>query len=159
MEVPDKIRQKKSTGKVQLQAPIDGRYLEYIRAVVGDLAGKVGFSAGEVDQIVLAVDEACSNVIRHAYADGKQWCWQHQDPAIRLEIRTEDGRLVIEIHDHGQRFNIADYRLDDIPQKLAGMKTGGYGIFIIRQFMDELHYSFDNRTGNTLRLVKYLKKP
>ena len=38
------------------------------------------------------------------------------------------------------------------------MKTNGYGIAIMREFMDEVTYSSSDATGNTLRLVKYLKK-
>jgi anti-sigma regulatory factor (Ser/Thr protein kinase) len=38
------------------------------------------------------------------------------------------------------------------------MKTNGYGVHIMRQFMDEVQYSSSDQTGNTLRLVKHLKK-
>ena len=124
---------------------------------MAELAGKIGFPDDEVAKIEMAVDEACSNVVKHAYARDKQWCWSH-DPEIRLEIRTEDGRLVIEINDHGQRFDFAGYQPVTIQSRINDMKTGGYGIFIMRHFMDEVQYSSSDQTGNTLRLVKYLKK-
>ena len=59
---------------------------------------------------------------------------------------------------HGQRFDFTAYRPDDIEARLREMKSGGYGISIMRQFMDEVHYNSSDATGNTLRLVKYLKK-
>jgi serine/threonine-protein kinase RsbW len=142
MNLPEDLQRKESTGETLLQAPGHGSYLVHIRAIVADLAGKVGFDEHEIAKIELAVDEACSNVVKHAYAADQKWCWQHRDPEIRLDIRTEGDSLVVEINDHGQRFDF----------------TNGYGIPIMRRFMDEVQYSSNDQTGNTLRLVKYLKK-
>jgi serine/threonine-protein kinase RsbW len=157
-DTPDEILLKKSTGKLQLQTPGRGSYLPYIRAIVTDLARKVGFPEDEVAKIEMAVDEACSNVVEHAYAPNKEWRWQ-RDPEIRLNIRLEDSRLVIEINDHGESFDFASYQPKTIEDRVRAMNSGGYGIFIMRQFMDEIQYSSSAESGNTLRLVKYLKKP
>ncbi len=159
MDTPENVRRKESTGKLQIATPGDGSYLAYIRSIITDLAGKIGFPEDEIAKIEMAVDEACSNVLEHAYARDKKWHWQHRDPEIRLDIRTEDGRLVIEINDHGQRVDLSDYRPTNIDERIQQMKPGGYGIFIMRNFMDEVQYSSSETTGNTLRLVKYLKKP
>jgi serine/threonine-protein kinase RsbW len=157
MSLPDDIRVKRTPGRVQIHTPGDGSYLGYIRGLVADLARQVGFSESEAAKVEMAVDEACSNVLEHSYAPDKQWCWQHRQPEIRLEIRTEAGRLVVEISDHGQGFDFSKYQPHAIDQRLAEMAPGGYGIPIMRQFMDEVQYSSNDRTGNTLRLVKYLK--
>ncbi|HXI83918.1 MAG TPA: ATP-binding protein [Verrucomicrobiae bacterium] len=159
MELPENIRHEESADRLFIQTPGHGSYLAYIRAIVGDLARKVGFNEGEAAKVEMAVDEACSNVVRHAYSSGKEWCWQQRDPEIRLSIRVEDGRLVIEINDHGQRFDFANYRHPSLDDCLREMKPGGYGIWIMRNFMDEVQYDSSNQTGNTLRMVKYLKKP
>ena len=157
MDTPDNVDMRKSTGKLQIRAPGAGSSLAFIRRAVADLARKIGLPEDEVAKVEMAVDEACSNVVKHAYAPDKQWCWSH-DPEIRMEIRTEDGRLVIEINDHGQRFDFAGYQPVSIQSRINDMKTNGYGIFIMRRFMDEVQYSSNDQTGNTLRLVKYLKK-
>jgi serine/threonine-protein kinase RsbW len=158
MHSSDKIRRKESANKLELQTPSHESYLPHIRAIVGDLARKVGFDDHEVAKIEMAVDEACSNVVKHAYSPDKEWCWQHLDPEIRLDIRTEGSRLVLEINDHGQRFDFSNYRPVDIEDRLREMKRNGYGIFIMRNFMDEVQYNSNDQTGNTLRMVKYLKK-
>jgi serine/threonine-protein kinase RsbW len=158
MKTPDKVRVNQTTGKTQIAAPGDGSYLAYLRSLVGDLARRIGFSESEIAKIEMAVDEACSNVLEHAYAPDKQWLWRHREPELRMEVRTEAGRLVIEINDHGQSFDFDRYRPTDIDRRLKQMSRGGYGIHIMRQFMDEVQYSSNNQTGNTLRLVKYLKK-
>ncbi len=158
MEKPDDIHLNKSTGKLLIHTPGHGSYLAYIRTLVGDLARKVGFPEDDVAKIEMAVDEACSNVVKHAYAAKREWRWKRRHPEIRLDVRTEDNRLIIEINDHGQRFDFTAYRPDDIKERLRQMKTSGYGVAIMRQFMDEVHYNSSDADGNTLRLVKYLKK-
>lgn len=155
MNTPDNIQLKKSPGRLLMQTPGHGSYLPYLRAAVTDLARQIGFPEVEVAKIEMAVGEACENVLEHAYARS----WQQPDPEIRMDIRVEGGLLVIEINDHGQRFDFAAYRPPSIQENLQQMKTGGFGISIMRQFMDEVHYSSNDTTGNTLRLVKYLKKP
>lgn len=70
----------------------------------------------------------------------------------------KNDRLIIEISDHGQRFDFSDYRPDDLQKRIKDMKPGGYGIHIMRKFMDEVQYNSSDEAGNTLRLVKYLKK-
>jgi serine/threonine-protein kinase RsbW len=158
MASSDNIRRKESTNKILLLAPGHGSSLAHIRDVVGDLARKIGFDEDEAAKIEMAVDEACSNVVKHAYSPDKEWYWEHRDPEIRLDIRTEGNRLVVEINDHGQGFDFANYRPVDIEDRLREMKRGGYGIFIMRNFMDEVQYNSNDQTGNTLRMVKYLKK-
>ena len=89
----------------------------------------------------------------------KKWCWQHRHPEIRLDVHIEKGKLIIEVNDHGQRFDLASYRPENIDARIQEMKTDGYGISIMRTFMDEVTYSSSDAAGNTLRLVKYLKNP
>jgi len=158
MKAPENVQVKKSTSKLHLQTPGHGSYLSYIRTLVCDLARKVGFPEDEVAKIEMAVDEACANVVEHAYKSKKEWHWKHRDPEIRLDVRARNGRLIIEINDHGQRFDFAAYNPADIEGRIREMQPRGYGIFIMRKFMDEVHYSSDDNTGNTLRLVKYLQK-
>ncbi|NQU11060.1 ATP-binding protein [bacterium] len=158
MKESDALRIKKSTGLLSIHAPGDGSYLSHIRRLVTDLARQVGFHEEEVAKIEMAVDEACSNVVEHAYAPNKQWRWQHREPELRMAIRIQDGQLVIEINDHGQRFDFTNYRPANLEDNLRDMRPGGYGIVIMRKFMDEVQYNSSDETGNTLRLVKYLKK-
>jgi serine/threonine-protein kinase RsbW len=158
MSIPDEPQLDPATNKLSIHTPGHGSYLTYIRNLVGDLARKVGFPEDEVAKIEMAVDEACSNVVKHAYAPKKTWLWQHRHPEIRLDLQVRSDHIIIEIHDHGQQFDFEHYRPDAIADRLKDMKTNGYGISIMRQFMDEVTYSSSNVTGNTLRLVKYLKK-
>ena len=159
MSALSKVTVSRSPTELSIQLPGDGSYLPHIREFIVDLARKTGFSEEEIARIEMSVDEACSNVIEHAYSADKQWHLQHRDPEIRLAIHAADDQLVIEINDHGQHFDFAAYQPTDIQAHAHDMQTGGYGIAIMRQFMDEVTFSSSDATGNTLRLVKYLKKP
>jgi len=158
MDTQKNIRLKKSAQSLFIEAPGHGSSLCQIRSVITDLARQIHFSEDEVAKIEMAVDEACSNVVEHAYSPGREWIWKQRDPEIRLEIHTEHDRLIILISDHGQRFDFAAYRPADLLERIHGMHRGGYGISIMRRFMDEVEYKSDDKNGNTLRLVKYLKK-
>ncbi len=150
------IRCKKSTRRISLQAPGHSKSLAFIRATVADLACQVGFPEDEVAKIEMAVDEACSNVLEHAYAPDKPW-YSHRDPELRLEVFTEGGQLIIEIQDHGAQFDFTKYQPPPLEEGIRKLQRGGFGLAIIRKFMDEVQYTSSASAGNTLRLVKYLK--
>ena len=156
MDTWDNLAVKQSAGALSMHTPGHSSYLEYIRSMVCSLSRTVGFSEEEVAKIEMSVDEACSNIIEHAYEPETKWCWQHRAPEIRLNMRVENKQLIIEINDHGQRFDFTAHCHDSIEEGLRSMHTGGYGISIIRQFMDEVGYTSSDTTGNTVRLIKYL---
>lgn len=158
MDPDSNIDIKKSTRRLFVRAPGHGSSLRPIRTVITDLARQVGFPEDEVAKIEMAVDEACTNVVEHAYEAKRNWFWKHPNPEIRLTIHTEADRLIIQINDDGQSFDFAAYRPGNIVERIRAMRSGGYGIAIMRQFMDEVEYISDDETGNTLRLVKHLQK-
>jgi serine/threonine-protein kinase RsbW len=129
-----------------------------IRAAVIELANRIGFSADDLAAIELAVGEAVENIVEHAYAKPHQEWQSQRDPEIRLHIHVNNSRLIIELHDHGQGFDFASYQPPPSHESIRSGRTSGYGIFIMREFMDEVQYSSSAEAGNTLRLVKYLKK-
>ncbi len=157
MKLPDKIRLTVQPEKLLIRAPGMGCHLAAIRGLVCDTARRAGVPEDDVAQVELAVDEACSNVIEHAYGVDHQWHRQEHTPEICIEIRPEPGRLVIEITDHGRRFDWAGYRPQDMQVLMQAGKTNGYGVSIMHRCMDEVSYRSDANGANTLRLVKYIK--
>lgn len=153
----ENIRCQELNGRLSLQAPGHSASLVHIRATVTNIAQRIGFPEDEVAKIEMAVDEACANIVEHAFAPGKSW-YHHGDPQLHLEVRTEEEKLVFEIHDHGAQFDLASFEPPPIAEGLRRSQTGGFGLAIIRQFMDEVQFSSTAETGNILRLVKYLKK-
>jgi serine/threonine-protein kinase RsbW len=160
MSVSTHISTTRKGDTVEIRAPGQSRVLSRVRSLVSNLARQIGFEEDEVDQIQVAVDEACSNVVQHAYHPGHahEWLWQHRDPEIRLELRAESDRLVITINDHGRHFDFDAYQHVTLPERIQSMAPNGYGIAMIRALMDEVSYSSCPDTGNTLCMVKLLKK-
>jgi serine/threonine-protein kinase RsbW len=93
----------------------------------------------------LAVDEACANVIEHAYAG------RGGDLVITFEARDRD--VVLTVRDHGRPFVPEMVVAPDISLPLAQRRIGGLGLHLMYQLMDEVQFDFAEG-GNTLVMVK-----
>lgn len=126
----------------RLVLPADLGELGRVRAFVRDRAEVAGFSSTVLGEIGLAVTEAVSNVIRHAYGgDASQ--------ELSVEVLLDDSNLIIEIVDRGQ----TPHGLPDAEPDLDDPGPGGYGVYLIRTVMDEVEWSRQSR-GNVLRLSR-----
>lgn len=118
--------------------------LRLVRAVVGEAASSSGCSHACTQDIVIAVDEACQNVIRHAY---------HGDPAgeILLDIRRDGDTLAIHLVDFAPPIDPSTVR----PRSLEELKPGGLGTHFIQSCMDDCSFlTPPEGAGNCLRLLK-----
>ncbi|MBL0174544.1 MAG: ATP-binding protein [Ignavibacteria bacterium] len=125
-----------------------------VRTFVTDAARAFGFADDDVSNIELAVDEACTNIIKHAY---------QYNPAgrIRLAISStaeqdQPRRFIITIHDDGRSFDASHYTLPDMTQYFQRPRRGGLGVVLMKKLMDEVEYSIAPGAPNAIRLVKYL---
>ena len=110
-------------------------------------ARAAGFDERAVYQIQVAVDEACANVVQHGYQDTEVG-----DVEICCDL--DDRGLVIRVRDWGTGFDPDLVVEPDIEAPLEERTTGGLGVFLIGQYMDEACYSFDAEKGNELVMVK-----
>ncbi|MCB8942136.1 MAG: ATP-binding protein [Ardenticatenaceae bacterium] len=136
---------------------IQGQY-EQIREAcefVCDGARTAGFDEQTIFHVELACDEACTNIIEHAYEENPQG-------QIRISYETDKGNFIVTFHDNGRSFNINSVPtpstlLDTPPDNLhESLKIGGLGIHFMRQLMDEVLFQSDPQQGNTLTLIKQL---
>jgi len=133
---------------------------------MADLSKKIGFSEEEVVKIEMAVDEACTNIIKYAYKDKRSeepknyFARRKEDvnKPIELQMETSDDRFVVTIIDRGKIFNFESHKSPTLKEYLNMTKPKGLGIRVIRTFMDEVHYNHKPGVGNILRLVKNLPK-
>lgn len=115
------------------------------------LLEKGGFDSKTINDILLSVDEALTNVIRHAYKGGNEKTGQGK---IRVIFSDFPDRAEILIEDKGPCFDPCKAPLPELPSK----KPGGLGIYLFRSLMDEVHYKPLCPQGNQLQLVKYKKR-
>jgi serine/threonine-protein kinase RsbW len=122
-----------------------------VRRFVAEHAEQTGFSQDVIEQIRLAVDEACSNVIRHAYAD-------NEEGPVNIEVEIDPKRFVISIQDEGTTFDPKQYDMPNLEQSIQARRGGGFGILIMRELMDQVEYHSDG-TKNEVRLTKLRPQP
>ncbi len=134
-----------------LRIPSQTENLEVIRDFVSGVAQKVGFDADEIHKIELAVDEACTNVIEHAYKDRK-----NQD--IDIAVKIDYQKLTVVVTDHGDTFQPHDVKLPDMKKYLAELRVGGLGIYLMKTLMDEVNYKIEPGVKNEVHMSKYLIK-
>jgi serine phosphatase RsbU (regulator of sigma subunit)/anti-sigma regulatory factor (Ser/Thr protein kinase)/putative methionine-R-sulfoxide reductase with GAF domain len=121
--------------------------LDVIRDFASQAARDAGMEEGDVYAVELAIDEACSNIIEHAYEGiegGEIECTCSQDAHV----------LKIILRDHGRPFDPSVVPDPDLGAKLEDRQVGGLGIFLMKQLMDEVHFEPLGESGNLLTLVK-----
>lgn len=118
--------------------------LKRVRTLVNDAGAAAGCSRGCVTEMIMAVDEACQNIIRHAYGG---------DPGgeIVVDIRRQDDCIAIHLLDFAAPVDVSKVK----PRHLDDVKPGGLGTHFIQQCMDECGFlTPPDGAGNCLRLIK-----
>jgi serine/threonine-protein kinase RsbW len=145
----------------------EGEALWPMRTFVTSIAREIGFPEEDVDKIELAVDEACANVIRHAYKhlgvspdlpeDERAADDDAQQCVLRLRIVMGEDFLRISIIDHGIGMANRPPGVGSVKEYTDRGGTGGLGTYIIKNFMDEVEYDYPADSGTILTMTKYLR--
>ena len=132
-----------------LRVPSRTEFLAAIRDVTRRMAEVAGFDSAQADQLALAVDEASTNVIEHAYrgAPGR---------TIELRFRDEDGVLRVEVVDDGEAVDPRAVPQVDLQRYASERRTGGLGMHLMGRIMDSVTFRRAARR-NVCCMVK--KKP
>ncbi len=139
----------KKSQNYQLKVLSQTENLELVREFVSKIAQKVGLNETDINKIELAVDEACANVVQHAY-----------DPTLNIRplhvaIEVDYQKLTVIVTDQGKGFDFSKIRPIEMNQYLAEMKIGGLGIHLIKSLMDEVEFEIHPGKKNQVRMVKY----
>ncbi len=129
------------------------RYLAIARTAVKRVALELGINTDSTDSIVLAVEEALTNVIRHAYGGH---CDELIDINFNKVISPDSDRVAIEIliRDYGNQVPLEKIKSRDLEE----IMPGGIGVHIIQSIMDECEfYHSEDGIGTFLQLTKYVK--
>lgn len=141
---------------------INGRYANIQQVCQFMTAGarQAGLDETAVAHIELACDEACTNIIEHAYGG-------EDKGSITAKWEVIDGHFIMKLYDNGRSFrpnkvpkpnlptnNRDNDHLVDSDDLIANLKIGGLGIHFMRKLMDDIRYELDAETGNTLIMVK-----
>lgn len=127
--------------------------LELIRrTTIKVVSSLTGMNGDDLENIGLAIDEACTNVIRHSYGNNK-------NGTIQIGIIIDDDRITFTVEDkgeEGQGFDPDKISIPDRREYLERMEKGGLGLYLIRKIMDEVRYTISPGVSNCLTMTKYL---
>lgn len=109
--------------------PASTEVLAAVRALLRDFCQEAGCGEECRDDLVLAVNEACMNIIQHAYGFAT-------DCLFRLQLYVRDGVIVARLLDNGTPVTEAELR----PRELDDLRPGGLGVRFMREVTDTLNY-------------------
>jgi len=131
---------------IKLSIPSDPKYLRLIRKVLQELLDSHDVPADTARRLILCVDEACSNIIKHSY-DGP--C----DEPIEATFSVDGDDFKVQIRDYGKQCNTSQIK----PRCLDDVKPGALGTHFMNEIMDEVNYCTTRAKGTLLTMIKKLK--
>jgi serine/threonine-protein kinase RsbW len=131
---------------LRLSIPSQTAYLALVRDLTRKMAEAAGFPEATTERLALAVDEATTNVIEHAYRG---------DPQQELEVRIEDRgpEFRVELIDTGRMVDPRTVPRVDLERYVSERRTGGLGVHLMEKIMDSVTFRRSARR-NICSLVK-----
>lgn len=126
---------------IKMEITANPEYVSIIRLTTSGIANKVGFCIDDIEDLKVAISEACTNAIKHSL----------DDRFIIIYSMIENG-LTIEIIDNGKGYDRSDVSEPDIDN----LKESGMGLFIIESLMDEVIVESQEGKGTSIKMTKYL---
>lgn len=115
--------------------------LRQLREWVREVSLAQGMAESRVEQVVIGVNEACMNIIEHAY--------QHAQGEVILEVRKDQDSVIYELTDFAQPMDCAKIK----SRKLDEIRPGGLGVHFIQEVMDKVKYvAGDGARGNKISM-------
>ncbi|MGG5254736.1 anti-sigma B factor RsbW [Neobacillus sp. SM06] len=137
---------------IEMKIPAKPEYVGVIRLTLSGIASRMGFSYEALEDLKIALSEACTNAVQHAYKKNEQG-----EVLIGFGLFTD--HLEVMVADHGDSFNFeaarketGPYRQDDSAEFL---REGGLGLYLIETLMDEVR--IHHQKGVTVFMTKYLE--
>jgi serine/threonine-protein kinase RsbW len=126
-----------------------GRFssLDAIRNFYNTAARQAGLDEKAIQDVELAVDEAASNIIDHAYGG-------EDKGDIECSFRILPDGLEVLLHDNGAPFDPSQVAMPDLTSDVCCREPGGLGLHFMKQLMDSVEFSFNGHGGNLLTMTK-----
>ncbi|MDQ3254248.1 MAG: ATP-binding protein, partial [Acidobacteriota bacterium] len=128
-----------------LHVPSSTENLALIREFVTSVGTQAGLDQSDIGKLELAVDEACANVIEHAYG---------HDTSKEVIVRAtlDDETLCIDVEDTGHGFDPNSVQPEELERLISKRKTGGLGMRLMKSLVDEVRYEFEPGQKNELHM-------
>ncbi|WP_228108775.1 ATP-binding protein [Terrisporobacter petrolearius] len=126
---------------IKMEITANPEYVSIIRLTTSGIANKVGFCIDDIEDLKVAISEACTNAIKHSL-----------DDRFTIIYSMIENGLTIEIIDNGKGYDRSTVSEPDIDN----LKESGMGLFIIESLMDEVIVESQEGKGTSIKMTKYL---
>ena len=126
---------------IKMEITANPEYVSIIRLTTSGIANKVGFCIDDIEDLKVAISEACTNAIKHS-----------SDDKFTIIYSMIEKGLTIEIIDKGKGYDRSSVSEPDIDN----LKESGMGLFIIESLMDEVIVESQEGKGTSIKMTKYL---
>lgn len=133
---------------VNLTIPAKPDYVGIARLAVSGIANRMGFSYDDIEDLKLAVAEACTNAVDHAYSGA--------EGEIGVNCNIFSNRLEIEVKDQGNSFDPIEVESRTGPISFDSLRERGLGLYLMKTLMDHVDIKGDN--GVIVTMTKYIRK-
>jgi serine/threonine-protein kinase RsbW len=167
-EASNKNKNNTNDLKICISCPVETKVLQVIRIFITSIARDMGFNEEDAAKIEIAVDEACANVVLHAYnnlksnsaGDTSDIVGDVPSPKnyeIKLNVIIEENKLKIDILDFGigSKEGLLS-GIHEIEEYIIRDKKHGLGTYIIQKFMDQVEFDVCPKSGTKVSMIKYL---
>jgi len=136
---------------IEMRVPAKAEYVGVVRLSLSGIANRMGFSYEDIEDLKVAVSEAITNAVTHAYRDGEKG-------EVTIGFGVYEDRLEVMVADHGGSFKLSDIKDGIGPQEetesIENVREGGFGLFLIDALMDKVQ--INNDYGVIVLMTKYL---
>lgn len=138
---------------VEMKIPAKPDYVAIIRLTLSGVANRMGFSYDDIEDMKIAISEACTNAVQHAYKE-------NENGEVKVGFGLFSDRLEIMVVDKGESFDFEELKEKIGPYETAEevemLPEGGLGLYLIETLMDKVKMM--NSKGVTLMMTKYLQR-
>jgi len=131
---------------LKINVPGKPEYVGTVRMAAASVASSAGFDIEAIDDIKVAISEACTNIVCHSHGEELNFSYE-----VSLEIEKE--KLTIRVEDQGKGYDLEEYE-EPVPGEL---RERGLGLFIIRALMDDVVVQSEIGVGTSICMTKYLQ--
>lgn len=135
----------KQNDEIRLSVPSKPEYVGVIRLTLAAIASRIGFDVEKIEDMKVAVAEACTNAIVHG-------CGCGQENKFNIDFVLTGEKITISVYDEGVGCQVDNIQEPD----LSKPKEGGLGIFIIKSLMDDVEIKSEKGKGMMIKMIKYL---
>lgn len=139
---------------MEMKVPAKADYVGVIRLSISGVASRMGFSYEAIEDLKVAISEAMTNVVSHAYE-------KKETGEVMIGFAVYENRLEVMVSDQGESFRFEDIKnrigpVDEVDMvtDVTELREGGFGLFLINALMDKVE--INNEYGVIVVMTKYL---